>query len=193
MSSEKERMLAGERYDSSDAELREDRLRAVELLSTYNDVAGFDMADREETFERQQAVLEDLVGSMGDLAFVEPPFRCDYGSHIHLGERFYANKGCVFLDAAPIEFGAYCLVGPGVHVYAATHPLDPEARRAPDGNLAKPVTVGDDVWIGGRAVINPGVSIGDGAMVAAGAVVTEDVPSRTVVQGNPAEVVKELD
>jgi maltose O-acetyltransferase len=123
---------------------------------------------------------------------VEPPFRCDYGTQIHVGDDCFANYGCVVLDVCRVAFGDDCLLGPGVHVYTATHPLDAESRRS-GLEYGKPVTVGDEVWVGGRAVLNPGVTVGDRAMVASGAVVTEDVPSDCVVQGNPAEVVKRLD
>ncbi|GAB3689525.1 maltose acetyltransferase domain-containing protein [Salinarchaeum chitinilyticum] len=185
MPSEKEKMLAGERYDASDPELAAERQHASELTKRLND------SDPNED-DRRRELLVELVGSAGTSPWVEPPFRCDYGYNIHLGDDFYANFDCVFLDVCRIEFGDGCLLGPGVHVYTATHPIDPETRG--DGlESGDPVTVGDDVWIGGQAVINPGVSVGDGAVIGSGAVVTKDVPERVVVQGNPAEVVKEIE
>lgn len=185
MPTEKEKMLAGELYDASDPELAAERQRANELTAELN------RTDPDET-DRRRAIVADLFGSVGDDPWIEPPFRCDYGYNLQVGDDFYANFDCVFLDVCEVAFGDRCLLGPAVHVYSATHPLDP-AERAEGLEYGEPVTVGDDVWIGGQAVLTPGVSVGDGAMVAAGAVVTEDVPERTVVQGNPAEVVTEID
>jgi len=185
MPSEKARMLAGELYDPRDPELVADRERARELVRLYNQTGATDR-------ESRQLVLSELFGSVGERPVVEPPFRCDYGEQITVGDRFFANFGCVFLDVCSISFGDRCLLGPSVHVYTATHPLDAETRAA-GKEYGKPVTVGDDVWIGGQAVLNPGVEVGDRSVVASGAVVTRDVPEGVVVQGNPAEVVKELD
>jgi maltose O-acetyltransferase len=185
MPSEKEKMLRGELYDASDPELVADRERATELTRQYNETRATDE-------ERRRDLLDELLGSLGDDCVVEPPFRCDYGYNVHVGENFYANFDCVVLDVCPVEFGRNCLLGPGVHVYAATHPLRRE-EGARDPEYGKPVTVGDDVWIGGRAVLNPGVTVGDEAVVGSGAVVTEDVPAGVVVQGNPATVVKKIE
>jgi len=185
MPTEKKKMLAGERYDASDPELAAERERARELTKQLNDAdpgAG----------DRKRELLQELLGSAGDAPWIEPPFHCDYGYNIHLGEEFYANFDCVFLDVREIEFGDRCLLGPGVHVYTATHPLDPEPRG--DGlESGEPVSLGDDVWIVVQAVLNPGVTVGDEAVIGSGAVVTQDVPERVVVQGNPAEVVREID
>jgi len=177
-------MLDGELYDPEDPELIAGRRQARELTRRYNRT---DPSDDEGRLD----LLSDLFGSVGEGSCVEPPFRCDYGYNVRVGERFYANFDCVFLDVCRVEFGDDCMLGPGVHVYTATHPLDPIERTA-GLESGEPVTVGDDVWVGGRAVLNPGVTVGDGAMVASGAVVTRDVPSRVVVGGNPAEVIREL-
>jgi len=185
VSSEKEKMLAGELYDPSDPELVADRERAKELVRLYNRTGATDR-------ESRALLLDELFGSVGETPTVEPSFRCDYGDQITVGDRFFANFGCVFLDVCSITFGDRCLLGPSVHVYTATHPLDAESR-AEGREYGKPVSVGDDVWIGGQAVLNPGVDVGDRSVVASGAVVTRDVPEGVVVQGNPAEVVKELD
>jgi len=185
MPSEKEKMLAGELYDPRDPELAADRESARELVGLYNRTGATDAESRER-------ILSELFGSVGERPTVEPPFRCDYGSQISVGDRFFANFGCVFLDVCPIDFGDRCLLGPSVHVYTATHPLDAEERAA-GKEYGKPVTVGDDVWLGGQAVLNPGVEVGDRSVVASGAVVTRDVPADVVVAGNPAEVVRELD
>jgi len=185
MPSEKARMLAGELYNPRAPELVADRERARALVGLYNQTGATDHESRDR-------LLEELFGALGENVTVEPPFRCDYGEQITVGDRFFANFGCVFLDVCPIEFGDRCLLGPSVHVYAATHPLDAETR-AEGKEYGKPVSVGDDVWVGGQAVLNPGVDVGDRSVVASGAVVTRDVPSDVVVRGNPAEVVKELD
>ena len=185
MTSEKEKMLRGELYDASDPKLVADRRRARELTRRYNDTAPGDE-------ERRRELLADLFGTLRGSCTVEPPFRCDYGYNIRVGDGFYANFDCVVLDVCPVEFGENCLLGPGVHVYTATHPLDAETR-AEGPEYGKPVSVGDDVWVGGGAVVNPGVTVGDGSVVGSGAVVTEDVPEGVVVQGNPATVVKELE
>ncbi len=184
MTDERERMLAGEPYDPSDTGLTADRRRARRLARAYNGTTERELA-------RRAAILDELVGSTGDDVRVEPPFHCDYGYNLAVGDEFYANVGCVVLDTTRVEFGANCLLGPGVGVYAATHPLDAEARAA-GLERAEPVTVGNDVWLGGRAVLTPGVTVGDRAVVAAGAVVVDDVPADTLVGGNPAVPIREL-
>jgi maltose O-acetyltransferase len=184
MPSEKEKMLAGEMYDPADETLVEERLAARRLTEAFN-ATGADEA------ERRDSLLRDLFGSAGETLTVEPTFKCDYGYNVHVGDDFFANFDCVFLDVCRVEFGDECMLAPGVHVYTATHPLDAEERMAGE-EYGKPVTVGDRVWFGGRAVVNPGVTVGDDSVVASGAVVTRDVPSGVVVQGNPAEIVKEL-
>jgi maltose O-acetyltransferase len=185
MPTEKERMLAGELYDPSDPELVADRRVARERTAAYNRTAP-------DADARRRALLEELFGAVGADAVVEPPVRCDYGYNVEVGADFFANFGCVFLDVCATTFGDRCLLGPGVHVYAATHPLD-AAERATGREYGAPVTVGDDVWLGGQAVVTPGAEVGDRAVVAAGAVVTDDVPADVVVGGNPAEVVRDLD
>jgi len=178
-------MLAGEAYDPTDPELAADRRRASDRCRRYNATAATET-------DRRERLLRELFGEVRGGAVVEPPFRCDYGYNVGVGDGFFANYGCVFLDSGPIAFGDNCLLGPGVHVYTATHPIDPD-ERASGREFADPVTVGDDVWIGGRAVITPGVEVGDGAVVAAGSVVVDDVPPRTVVGGNPAEEIRQID
>jgi maltose O-acetyltransferase len=168
----RERMVAGELYDALDPELVEARERARQLLARYN-ASG----DRE--------ALTALFGRLADDAVVEAPFHCDYGFNISVGRRFYANVNCVFLDCAAIEIGDHVLFGPGVHLYTATHPVDAADRR--EGlELAKPIVVGDDAWLGGGAIVLPGVTIGARTVVGAGSVVTRDVPPDQKVAGNPA-------
>lgn len=184
MASEKEKMLNGELYDADDPELVAERERARDLTRRYNRSTVDDQTERRE-------LLEELLGSVDEKCAIEPPFRCDYGYNIHVGENFYANFDCVILDVCRVDIGRNCQLSPGVHIYTATHPLAASERiKGPE--YGKPVTVGDNVWIGGRAVLNPGVTVGDNSVIASGAVVTKDVPNDVVVQGNPATVVKEL-
>lgn len=139
------------------------------------------------------AITARLFGSFDAAAppYVEAPFHCDYGFNLHVGSNFYANFGACILDCAPVRIGRNCFLAPGVHIYTATHPLD-ATPRGKGLESAKPVTIGDDVWIGGRAVVVPGVTIGDRVVVAAGAVVTKDVPDDVLVAGVPARVVRRL-
>ncbi|HAH6531547.1 TPA: maltose O-acetyltransferase [Escherichia coli] len=183
MSTEKEKMIAGELYRSADETLSRDRLRARQLIHRYNHSLA------EEHTLRQQ-ILADLFGQVTE-AYIESTFRCDYGYNIFLGNNFFANFDCVMLDVCPIRIGDNCMLAPGVHIYTATHPIDPVARNS-GAELGKPVTIGYNVWIGGRAVINPGVTIGDNVVVASGAVVTKDVPDNVVVGGNPARIIKKI-
>ena len=185
MNSEKRKMLDGEPYDAMDPELVAERVDARRLTHRYNRTAAVDR-------ELRRWLLHDLFGSAGENVRVEPPFRCDYGYNVHVGDEFYANFGCVVLDVCRVDVGDRCLLGPDVHVYTATHPVDPAARAA-GREYGRPVSIGDDVWVGGRAVVNPGVSVGDNAVVGSGAVVARDVPENAVVRGNPAEVVGEVD
>lgn len=185
MKTEKQKMLAGELYKSWDPELMKDREKARYLTRMLNQTTEIDRDSRVEAIKK-------LFGSTKDNVFMEPNFRCDYGYNIHVGENFYANFDCVILDVCEVRFGDNCMLGPGVHIYTASHPINPiERNKGPEFGI--PVTIGNNVWIGGRAVINPGVSIGDNVVVASGAVVTKDVPENTVVGGNPAIVIKQID
>ncbi len=185
MASEMEKMKNGELYDASDPELVARRNRARGLTKRYNRTEATDNGQRRE-------LLEELLGSLGEACEIEPPFRCDYGSNIHLGENFYANVDCVILDVCRVDIGRNCQLGPGVHIYTATHPVV-ASERIDGKEYGKPVTIGENVWIGGRAVINPGVTVGANAVIGSGAVVTEDVPDGVIVQGNPASVVAEVE
>lgn len=182
MPTEKQRMLSGELYFAYDPELVAERLRARRLLHSYN-------ATGPEATAERRALLLQLFGALGERFEIEPPFFCDYGSNIRAGDNLYLNAGCVVLDCAAVTIGTNVLIGPGVHIYAATHPTDPAVRRT-GRELAAPVTIGDDVWIGGGAILCPGVTVGDGTTIAAGSVVVRDVPAGVVVAGNPGRVVR---
>jgi maltose O-acetyltransferase len=183
MPSEREKMLSGELYDAADPELRDLRARARDLCSALN-------TSRDAEPARRRELLEQLLGSGGRDASIQPPFYCDYGRHIHLGERVYFNFNCVVLDVCEVRIGAFTQFGPAVQIYTATHPLDAVERRHLE--YGKPVEIGSDCWIGGGAIILPGVKIGSGSVIGAGSVVTRDVPSGVVAVGNPCRVVRTL-
>lgn len=176
-------MLAGEPYDPLDPELVAARARARELCRTYN-------ATREADAELRHSILTELLGAGGESAWIEPPFYCDYGSHIELGERVFFNFNCVVLDVCHVRIGSHCLFGPAVQIYTATHPMSAGERRRYE--LGKPVWIGSDVWVGGGAIILPGVRIGDRAVIGAGSVVTRDVPAGVFAAGNPCRTIREI-
>jgi maltose O-acetyltransferase len=175
---EREKMLAGEPYRASDPELRTAHMRAQRLLARYNASAPGDFAER-------TSLLRELFGSVGENAIVQPRFSCDYGTQIKAGRNLFVNYDCVFLDCAPIELGDDVQIGPAVQIYTATHPLEPGLRRS-GLESALPVRIGNNVWIGGAAVVLPGVEIGDDVVIGAGSVVTRSVARGAVVVGNPA-------
>lgn len=180
--SEKQKMLAGEPYRPGDPELAADAQRARDWMVRYNATLAW-------APEARRALLRELFAQVGEGAVVRPPFHCDYGQHISLGAGAFLNFGCVILDVAPVSIGALTQVGPGVQFLTADHPRDPGLRRA-GVESGRPITVGANVWIGGGALILPGVSVGDDAIVGAGAVVTRDVPAGTTVAGNPARRIR---
>lgn len=182
--SEREKMVGGQAYDPQDPQLVAERDRARRLCQQLN------TAPADEIGARMQSLLEELFGAATD-AYVTPPFHCDYGRNIRLGARAYFNFGCVILDVAPVTVGDHVLFGPGVHVYTAMHPLDAEARRS-GVESGQAVTIGDDVWIGGGAIVCPGVRIGARSVIGAGSVVTRDVPADVFAAGNPCRVVRPI-
>lgn len=184
MKTEKEKMLNGELYNPSDLELVKDQTNARRLTRLFN--ATIETEDKKRT-----ELLKELFGSTGENMKIEPDFRCDYGYNLHVGENFFANFNCVFLDVCEIRIGDNCMIAPGVHIYTATHSVNPKDRNS-GTEYGIPVTIGDNVWIGGQAVINPGVNIGDNVVIASGAVVTKDVPANMIVGGNPARIIKEI-
>ncbi|KAJ0408200.1 hypothetical protein ATCC90586_003308 [Pythium insidiosum] len=183
MATEKQKMIKGELYNALDPELEEDRKRIRSLVQQFNDASAYS--------PESVALMGEMLGSKGEKVIIEAPFRCDYGYNIHLGDSVFMNFNCVLLDVCEIRIGARTLLGPGVQVYTASHPLDPEVRKAGLEN-GRPVTIEEDVWIGGNAIILPGVRIGRGAVVGAGSVVTKDVPPMSVVAGNPARFIKSV-
>lgn len=181
---EKEKMLTGELYRASDAQLVSERQRARRLTRLYN-------ATTEEDNNKRVQILSELLGATGQTIEIEPPFYCDYGSNISVGDNFYLNFGCVILDCNTVEIGNNVLCGPSVHLYTATHPTDPETRLS-GLELALPIRIGNNVWIGGGAILCPGVSIGDDTTIAAGSVVVKDIPARVIAAGNPCRVIRQL-
>jgi maltose O-acetyltransferase len=178
---EREKMLAGLPYDPGDPDLRDGRARAVALTVAIN---------AEPDRDRRGALVNELVNAADGKAIIMPGFFCDYGVNIHLGARAFANANCVFLDCAEIRIGDNFQAGPGVQLLTPEHPLDAVARRGEE--TARPIVIGDDVWIGGGAIVLAGVTIGDRSVIGAGSVVTKDVPSDVVVVGNPAKIVRRL-
>ena len=184
MKSEKEKMLAGEIYSAYDEELVRDRIKARKAVREFNDVS-------EDEFEKREDMIKNIFGKTGKNIYVESYFKCDYGYNISVGDNLYANFDCVFLDVCPIEIGDNCFLAPGVHIYTATHPLDADERTS-GVEFGKPVKIGDNVWIGGRSVINPGVTIGNNVVVASGSVVVKDIPDNVLVGGCPAKIIKKI-
>lgn len=178
MKTEKEKMLAGELYVAADPELAAERVRARQLLQRLNAAdPGDDSAYR--------AIMAELMPHVDPAAFIQPPFYCDYGYNIHAGAGVYMNFNCVVLDVCPVHIGVGTMFGPAVLILTATHPID-AAERTKGPEYAKPITIGRDCWIGGGAIIQPGVTIGDRVIVGSGAVVTKDVADDVIVVGNPA-------
>lgn len=183
MTTESEKMATQQWFNPADRELVAQRRRAKQLCRQLN-------AQGPDPFKAHQQLARQLFGSVGS-CYIEPDFWCDYGSNIHLGQRFYANHHCVMLDAATITIGDDVLLGPSVQIYTVSHPMA-ASERVTGIEQAHPVTIANRVWIGGGAIILPGVSIGEGAVVAAGAVVNQDVAPYTLVAGQPARFIKEL-
>lgn len=186
MRSEKEKMVAGELYNGSDPEVLAARLRARALCQQFNAVP----AEAPDAESQKAGLLAALFGQPVT-ADITPPFFCDYGSNITLGDKVYFNFNCVVLDVCQVTIGSRTLFGPGVQVYAATHPLSAQERRS-GLESGKPVTIGSDVWIGGGTLVCPGVTIGDGAVIGAGSVVTKDIPAGVLAAGNPCRVIRVL-
>lgn len=184
MKSEKEKMLSGELYFGNDPHLKTERSEARILLKKFNESTA------DQTLLRKE-VLRKLFGGYSKGLYIEPPFYCDYGSNIHVGENVYLNFNCVILDVNPVTIGARTLIGPNVQIYAATHPMEHKLR-ASMLESGKPVHIGEDVWIGGGVIVCPGVRIGDRSVIGAGSVVTRNIPSDSFAAGNPCKVIRKL-
>jgi len=180
---EREKMLAGEAYNILDPDLIAEREKTKELLRLYN---------RSETLPEQRALLERLLGGAGEGSIIEPPFYCTYGKNTMIGDHVYLNFLCVILDNNEVHIGHHVMIGPAVQIYTAAHPVEAETR-IQGWEVAKPIAIGDNVWIGGGAIILPGVTVGRNSVVGAGAVVTRSVPADTVVAGNPARMIREIE
>lgn len=181
--SEREKMRSGELYQSSDAELVSDRLKAKELLFQLNQLSPSQQAERNALFCK-------LFGK-SDRLHIELPFYCDYGYNIEVGDNFYANYHCTILDCAKVKIGHNVMFAPNVSLFTAAHPLDPEKRNS-GWEFALPITIGDNVWIGGNAIVMPNVHIGNNVVIGAGSVVTCDIPDNCIAVGNPCRVLREL-
>jgi maltose O-acetyltransferase len=179
---EKEKMLAGELYAAGDPELVADRVRCERLLRAFNGAPDRDARER---------VLAELLAAVGAESEIRPPFWCDYGFNITIGDGVFANFNCVFLDVVAITIGDRVQLGPGVQLLSADHPRDAEARASGLEN-GLPITIEDDVWLGGGAIVCPGVTIGRGTVIGAGSIVTRDVPAGVIAAGNPCRVIREL-
>lgn len=184
ISTERDRMLRGELYDPFDPELVRARSRARDLCQELN-------ATREEQGEERRRILRQLFGRGGDTVWMQPPFFCDCGINIELGERVFFNFNCVVLDVARVVIGDHTLFGPAVQIHTATHPLDAQLRRRQE--FASPIEIGSDVWVGGGAILCPGVRIGSRAVIGAGSVVTRDIPDAVLAAGNPCRVIRSVD
>lgn len=177
---EKEKMLSGNLYLAQDAELAKEFARSKRITRLFN------QATEEEPAYRAELLME-LFGSTNGKFYIEPPFRCDYGSNISIGKNFYANYDCIIIDVCKVTIGDNVFFGPRVCIYTAAHPIDAEIRNTLL-EFGKPVTIGDNVWIGGNAVINPGVTIGNNVIIGSGSVVTKNVPDNVIAVGNPCRV-----
>jgi len=184
MKTEKQKMLDAELYDPLDPQLVADRLRTRLLIKELNDT-------REDQTEERARVLRELIPDAGPGLWLQPPFYCDYGFNMIVGEKVFFNFNCVVLDVTYVKIGSRTLFGPNAQVYTATHPVD-HRERASGVEFARPITIGEDVWVGGSAVICPGVTIGDRTIIGAGSVVTRDIPSDVFAAGNPCRVIRHL-
>lgn len=181
---QRKEMLSGVMYDDLTPELIEARAKAVRLTNEYNASYGKSASERE-------AILSKLLKNVGTGTFFEPNFRCEFGDQISLGDHFYANFDCVMLDGGGITIGDRVLIGPRVGLYTSNHAFDPQ-ERFEGACYAKPIKIGNDVWIGGGVQINPGVTIGNNVIIGSGSVVTQDIPSNSVAAGVPCRVLREI-
>lgn len=181
---EKEKMLAGKLYIAQDEELGRDNKKSRQLTRLINNTT-------EEQIDYRIQLLKELFEATGKNLYIEPPFRCDYGCHISIGENFYANYDCIIVDVCKVKIGNNVMFGPRVNIFTAGHPIDAGVRNELL-EFGKPVTIGNDVWIGGNTVINPGVTIGNNVVIGSGSVVTKDIPDGVIAVGNPCKVLRKI-
>ena len=181
---EKEKMINGKPYFSFGEELFEERQYAKDLVFEFNNLPPREVEKRNE-------ILKKLLGKTKENFFFEPPFRCDYGYNIEIGENFYSNYNLVILDCAPVKIGDNVMLAPNVSIFTAGHPIDKDVRNS-GLEYAIPITIGNDVWVGGNVVINPGVNIGNNVVIGSGSVVTKDIPDNVIAAGNPCKVIREI-
>ena len=184
MRTEKERMLQEGLYRAGNEELREDVRKSRQLTRLFNNTT-------EEQMDYRQVLLKKMFKATGEDIYIEPPFRCDYGTNTTIGNNFYANFDCVFLDVAPITIGDNCMFGPKVSLLTPGHPIDAVVRNS-GLEFGRAITIGDNVWFGGNVVVNPGVTIGDNTIIGSGAVVTKDIPDNVIAAGNPCKVIRAI-
>lgn len=183
MQTERSKMLAGELYNPLDPDLVAAREQARDLLLALN-------GSRESARAERVELMKKLFGSVGENTWIQPPFFCDYGFNIQLGKQVFFNFNCVVLDVCAVKIGDFCLFGPAVQIYTAMHPMNADLRRQQE--FAKPVTIGSDVWVGGGAIICPGVNVGSRSVIGAGSVVTRDIPEGMFAAGNPCRVIRAI-
>ena len=184
MKTEREKMLEGMPYKASDKELSMARLQAKELIFDFNQL-------RPKEIKQRKNILKRLFENTGVHFYIEPPFRCDYGKNISIGENFFANYNLVILDCAKVSIGNNVLIGPNVSLFTAAHPIHPEMREG-DLEFSFPITIADNVWIGGNTVLNPGVTIGENTVIGSGSVVTKSIPANVVAAGNPCKIIRAI-
>lgn len=181
---EKEKMLSQRLYQPSDEQLQNDAARSRRITRLFNSTT-------EEQKDYRTQLLKELFGSTGERIYIEPPFRCDYGSNTYIGDNFYANFDCIILDVAAVVIGDNCMFGPRVCLFTPGHPIDAEVRNS-YVEYGKEIHIGDNVWIGGNTVINPGVTVGNNVVIGSGSVVTKDIPDNVVAAGNPCKVIRPI-
>jgi maltose O-acetyltransferase len=184
MNSEKEKMISGKLYKAFGKELLNERQYAKEQIFRFNSF-------HPQEIDKRNEVIKMLLGKTKNSFFIEPPFRCDYGYNIEIGENFYSNYNLIILDCAKVIIGDNVLIGPNVGIYTAGHPLHYEIRKQ-EYEFALPVRIGNNVWIGGNVVLNPGITIGDNSVIGSGSVVTKDIPGNVIAAGNPCKVIREI-
>jgi maltose O-acetyltransferase len=184
MNIQKKKMLSGKPYIAFDKELLQERQYAKGLIYNFNLL-------HPEEIEKRNEIIKKLFGKVKGTFFIEPPFRCDYGYNIEIGDNFYSNYNLIILDCARVIFGDNVMIGPNVGIYTAGHPLDHEIRNTLY-EFALPITIGDNVWIGGNVVINPNIKIGNNSVIGSGSVVTKNIPDNVIAAGNPCRVLREL-